>query len=123
MKVEITEKGVHDQTGAEIAKGTQITLEGDVLPGWLVGKAQVVAASAKAKTAVTNPKKGAIKDPAPSAAERQAIMKEAAAHLTEEEFIEGGFPEVNALNKHLPEGTESFTADERDQLWPGIAEA
>jgi hypothetical protein len=59
MKIEITEKGVYDAKGERIPVGTEITVKGDEMPGWLKKKARVVGAKPAKAVAVTNPKKGA----------------------------------------------------------------
>lgn len=60
MKIEIVEAGVFDGDGKEIAVGTVISIKGDDLPAWLVGKAHVVAASpAKGAALTVNPASGA----------------------------------------------------------------
>lgn len=64
MKVEITEKGVNGPDGKRLEVGDEIEVKGDAMPGWLVGKARPLR---KAKTAVTNPAKGAVKEDAPEA--------------------------------------------------------
>jgi len=63
MKFEITQKGVYDAKGNNIAVGEEVTVEGDTMPGWLVGKA-VRIKERKGKTAVTNPAKGAVQQDA-----------------------------------------------------------
>jgi len=63
MKFEITQKGVRDAKGEEIPAGKEIIVEGDTMPGWLVGKA-VPVKERKGKTAVTNPAKGAVQQSA-----------------------------------------------------------
>lgn len=118
MKVEITEKGAHGPDGKELKVGSEVNVKGDEMPGWLVGKAREVAGG---KVAVTNPKKNPVK-PQASGQERQALMKDAATVLKAEDFTEAGLPDVRALNAMLTKDAEPFTAEERDQLWPGIAD-
>jgi len=60
MKVTITESGVYDADGQRVPVGTEISVKGDAIPAWLVGKCQVVAVK---KTAVTNPAIGAVQQP------------------------------------------------------------
>ena len=60
MKVTITETGVYDPKGERIPVGTEISVKGDAIPDWLVGKCQAVAVK---KTAVTNPAIGAVQQP------------------------------------------------------------
>jgi hypothetical protein len=63
MKVKITETGVFDGEGEELEVGEIVSVDGDEMPGWLIGKASVldeVPAEAavkvkRGKTAVTNP--------------------------------------------------------------------
>lgn len=63
MKVKITETGVFDGEGEELEVGEIVSVEGDEMPGWLIGKASALdevpadtAVKAKrGKTAVTNP--------------------------------------------------------------------
>lgn len=57
MKVEITEKGVYDAKGKPIAVGTEITVKGDILPGFLIGKCRVIGEKAAKAQAITNPVK------------------------------------------------------------------
>lgn len=52
MKVKVTEKGVYDAKGERVPVGTVLSVKGDELPAYLVGKA--VADGAQA---VTNPAK------------------------------------------------------------------
>lgn len=58
MKLEITKKGYHDQSGKPVDVGTVITTKGDDIPAGLVNKCRVIAES-KGKTAVTNPAQNA----------------------------------------------------------------
>lgn len=51
MKAKVIRKGVHDQDGKPVQIGTEIEFNGDVLPGYLVGKAVSVDA-----VAIPNPK-------------------------------------------------------------------
>lgn len=60
MKVTITEAGVYDAKDQRIPVGTEISVNGDTIPAWLVGKC---LAFAKVKTAVTNPAVGAVQQP------------------------------------------------------------
>lgn len=117
MKVEITKQGVYDKAGKAIPVGAEIEVKGDVVPGWLVNKGRVIA-DKKGKTAVTNPATGAF---GPSAAERQARMEQLVEGLAETDFIKSGAPDVDALNAQLGDTEAKFTAEERDQLWAGIA--
>lgn len=55
MKFEITRKGVHDAKGEPIEPGTEITIKGDAVPGWLVNKGRVVKPAPTGKKAMTNP--------------------------------------------------------------------
>lgn len=55
MKVEITRRGVYDKKGKPIEIGKTITVEGDDMPAWLIGKAERVG---RRKTAVVNPAEG-----------------------------------------------------------------
>lgn len=60
MKLEITQLGVFDAEGAEIAVGTIISVDGDEAPGWLVGKSTVIGAKSDAAemiVAATTPTK------------------------------------------------------------------
>lgn len=117
MKIEITKTGVYDKDGKPVAVGTEVEVKGDVVPGWLINKGRVIAEK-KGKTAVTNPATGAF---GPSAAERQARMAQLVEGMGESDFIKSGAPDVDALNALLEEEEAKFTADERDQLWAGIA--
>lgn len=110
MKIEITRAGVFDQDGNEIEVGTELDINGDTVPAWLVNKGRVIA-EGKGKTAVTNT----------SGAERQARLKEIAMGLADGDFIASGAPDVGKVNELLNEGETAFTAAERDQVWPGIA--
>lgn len=120
MKYEVTEKGVNGPEG-RIEKGDTVEVEGD-LPGYLVGKCRPVGG----KTAVTNPAKDAVQQSMaePSAQERQQILGEISVNdLAGDDFNDEGVPDVRKVNENLPEGAKKFSAGERDQLWPGIAEA
>lgn len=75
MKAKVTEKGVYDKDGKPVPVGTTIKVNGDKLPGYLVGKAAEIgkpvsevadadadadategkSASGAGKTAVVNP--------------------------------------------------------------------
>lgn len=52
MKVEITQKGAHGPKG-EHKVGDTVTIDGDVIPGYLVGKCRPLG-----RVAVTNPASG-----------------------------------------------------------------
>ena len=54
MRLEITKKGFHDQSGKAVPVGTVINVKGDEVPAGLVNKCRVVAES-KGKIAITNP--------------------------------------------------------------------
>lgn len=122
MKVEITEKGVN-RNGVAIAKGRVIEIDGDRIPGSLVGKCRVIGDEPE-RVAVTNPADGAVQEPfEPSAQERQTLLGEAAKLLDDDQFSADGVPDVRAINALLDYGAKKFTASERDHLWPGIADA
>lgn len=53
MKIEITQTGVFNSDGTEIAVGEIIEHDGDDLPSWLIGKAAL--AGSKVRVAITNP--------------------------------------------------------------------
>lgn len=56
MKIKITKPGVFDGKGKQIETGTVIDLPGKDVPGWLVGKGEIVGNAAKADAVpVTNP--------------------------------------------------------------------
>lgn len=57
MKYEITKRGVYGADGVALEIGSEIEVKGDKVPGWLVNKAEPVKGG---KTAVTNPKDGAL---------------------------------------------------------------
>jgi hypothetical protein len=54
MKIEITECGVYDQEGKELEVGTELTIDGDEIPAWLVSKAVIVKEKPAKGTAVNN---------------------------------------------------------------------
>lgn len=117
MKVEITQPGARDAEGKAIPVGATVEIKGEKVPGYLVNKCRPLG-----KIAVTNPAENAI--PGASAQERQQILGEIAVNdLSDDDFGEDGIPDVRPINKHLPQGASRFTAAERDQIWPGIAEA
>ncbi len=118
MKFEITQKGVYDQKGKPIPVGTEIDVDGEKVPAWLVNKGSPM--KSKGKTAVTNPAKGALPQ---SGAERQELMKLASSVIEDSGFLSDGRPDVRAINAELTSEAEPFTAEERDQIWPGIADA
>jgi hypothetical protein len=68
MKIEITEKGVHNMNGERIAVGTVIEITGGKVPGHLVGKCVVM----REHVAVTNPAMGA----QPTTDDREALKTE-----------------------------------------------
>lgn len=111
MKLKVTEKGV-SQDGKDIDVGDVITIAGNDVPPSLVNKVAEVEGG------------GAVKDPNPSGAERQARMKVLVDGLDKDkDFIASGAPDVGALNALLNEGETQFTAAERDKLWLGIKPA
>jgi hypothetical protein len=55
MKIEITEKGVHDAKGKPIAVGTIIEVKGEAMPAWLLNKAVEVKGGKASKQIVVNP--------------------------------------------------------------------
>lgn len=59
MKYEVTHRGVYGADGNQIEIGTEIEVEGDTVPGYLIGKSAPVKGG---KVAVTNP----AKDPLPN---------------------------------------------------------
>lgn len=124
MKVRITEKGAHGANGERLSVGQEFEVKGDIMPGYLVGKAKVISKGRRA--AVTNPAQGAAQqatDPQPSAQERQHLLGEITANdLADDDFNGEGVPDVRKVNDHVPDGSERFSADERNQLWPGIAD-
>lgn len=115
MRLEITEKGVNGH-----AVGDIVEIDGDTIPGWLIGKCRRVD---EPRVAVTNPAEGAVTDPQPSAQERQTLLGEAAKVIEADDFLPDGRPDVRAINAWLTEEAKPFTAAERDALWPGIADA
>lgn len=116
MKVEITERGANG-----LAVGAIVEIEGETVPGWLIGKCRIVEDAPR--VAVTNPAEGAVIDPDPSAQERQTLLGEAAKIIAADAFTEDGRPDVRAINAELADEVKPFTAAERDALWPGIADA
>jgi hypothetical protein len=56
MKVKINQKGVFDANGKPVPVGKTLTVKGDKMPGYLVGKAVEVEAAPK-KEPVVNPAK------------------------------------------------------------------
>lgn len=119
MKIEITEKGVNHM-GERLKVGTTMEIMGDTLPKHMAGKARVL--EERRRVQVTNPAKGAVA-PGMSAQERQTLLGEAAKLLDDDDFSAAGMPDVRALNRELTDDAKPFTADERNQLWPGIADA
>ncbi|MCA0961157.1 hypothetical protein [Salipiger bermudensis] len=110
-KFEITKKGVEGRKVGDV-----VEFEGEKVPGFLLNKGRVLTE----RVAVTNPATGAVQD---SAQERQALLAEAAKVLDDEHFSAEGVPDVREINALLDEGVAKFSAAERDQLWPGIADA
>jgi hypothetical protein len=119
MKIEIIEKGVN-HGGKKLEVGATLEIAGDKLPGHMVGKARIMKDPQRVQ--VTNPAEGAI-GPGMSAQERQTLMGEAAKLLDDDDFNAAGMPDVRALNRELTDDVKPFTADERNQLWPGVASA
>lgn len=120
MRLEIMQKGAHGPDGP-LAVGDVLGLPGDQVPGWLAGKVRLLDDAPR--VAVTNPAEDPVVDPQLSAQERQAILGEVAARLNADDFGTNGVPDVRAINRALSDGVEKFSAGERDQLWPGIADA
>lgn len=111
----------------EVPVNEIIEIEGK-LPAFLIGKVRAEA------VAVTNPAEGALPGPealisasgstaGSSAAERQSILAEVAVTLDDSAFTANGSPATADINDMLVEGVPHFTAQERDSLWPGIADA
>jgi len=120
MRLQITQKGAHGPDGP-LAVGDVLDLPGDAIPAWLKGKARVLAD--EVRTAVTNPAASAVQEPQASGQDRQTVLGEIAVAIDAEGFGSDGVPDVRAINRALPESAAKFTAGERDQLWPGIADA
>lgn len=64
MKVKVTRRGVYDAKNERIEIGKVLTIKGDEVPGYLVGKCEVIE-EAKAKKAPA--KKAAVTNPAQDA--------------------------------------------------------
>lgn len=110
-KFEITRKGV---AGHQI--GDIVEFEGEEVPGYLVNKGHPLTE----RVAITNPAEDPVKE---TAQERQELLAEAAKVLDADQFGDDGKPDVRAINSLLEDGVAKFSAAERDQLWPGIADA
>ena len=144
MQYEITQPGVYDGEGKPVKVGTVFDIKGDAVPAWLVNKGRRLGGDTEGKTPITNPKKDARSAEAkakaeaeekvrleaeakakaantkPSAQERQQRLRELVGEMKPEAFTADGSPDVMVLNGMLNEGEIAFTAEERDQLWPGI---
>lgn len=121
MKIKITKPGIYGKNG-EIPVGEIIDVKDE--PTGIAGRYEVVSGDT---VAVTNPAEGAVGPGGPggsdmSADTRQAILKGAALQMDAEDFNDDGRPDVRALNAELAEDVKPFSAAERDQLWPSIAE-
>lgn len=116
MKLEITQPGARDAEGKEMPIGTEVNIEGDAIPGWLINKARPVG-----KVAITNPAKGAV--PIAPDQGRMVLLGEASKLIDEDAFMADGRPDVRAVNAVIGGGDAPFTAAERDALWPDVAEA
>jgi len=57
MKLEVTQKGVHDAKGQRVAVGDVIEVDGDTVPAWLVNKVRP-AGETSGKKLVVNPAEG-----------------------------------------------------------------
>lgn len=122
MKVEITETGANGPQGPHQV-GEIVDLGEGQIPSYLVGKCRAIGTE---RTAVTNPAEGAVQqtvEPVQSAQERQQLLGEAAKVIEAESFLNDGRPDVRAINDLLDQGVKHFDAAERDQLWPGVADA
>lgn len=121
MKLEITQKGAHGPDGKEHAVGDVVKIEGDAVPGYLVGKARKIIDGAP-KAAITNPANDQVQqvtvDP-----DRAALMGEACKVIDANRFTKEGVPDVRAINAQLAEGVPEFTAAERDAIWPDLKDA
>ncbi|QBX34597.1 hypothetical protein E4191_07640 [Paracoccus liaowanqingii] len=120
MKIEITKRGVYDGEGKQIPVGTQVTVKGDTVPGYLLNKGRVIGET-EGKTPVTNPAQDA--QASQSGPDRQELLKMAATVIDPAGFLADGRPDVRAINAELIDDAAPFTAEERDTLWPGIAAA
>ncbi|MAN46758.1 MAG: hypothetical protein CMF04_11255 [Hyphomonas sp.] len=146
MQYEITQPGVYDSKGKPVKVGTVFDIKGDTVPAWLVNKGRRLGGDTEGKTPITNPKKDArsaeakakaeaeekarleaeaeakakAENTKPSAQERQQRLRELVGEMKPEAFTADGSPDVKVLNGMLKDGEMAFTAEERDQLWPGI---
>lgn len=71
MKIEITQKGAFGRKGdreVEHEVGEIVTVKGDEIPSYLIGKARPIG-----KVAVTNPKEGAVPGGGEKSPEREAL--------------------------------------------------
>ena len=73
MKIEVIEKGVFDENGAELEVGAVIEVSGQDMPRHLVSKARIADGE---RVAITNPAQDAIAEPVDDEAEIEALRAE-----------------------------------------------
>lgn len=123
MKIKITERGAHGPKDFvfEVGKVYELPKDMTAIPSYLVGKCIVIGNDAPAQVAAQDTGKAAINNPQLSEDElaRQTRLVEISKALdADKHFTKQGLPDVAAVNALLDEGEGTFTAEERNKLWP-----
>ncbi|MFG6566682.1 hypothetical protein [Sulfitobacter sp. 1A13679] len=105
-RIRITKGGLFGNTG-ELPIGEEFTLEGKPPAGW-AGRYEMVSQTDDKEPVTAN---GDMSD------DRKAVILEAIGGLDpEKDYTKGGKPDVDAINALMPEGAETVTAAERDEV-------
>ncbi len=113
MKIKVIKAGIYGADGA-VPIGTVFDIKGSKMPKGWEGLCQAVDdAPAEGATPLTNPASGDV---------RTKLLSLAATEIDEKDFLADGRPDVRALNDELRDDVQKFTAEERDSLWPLVAE-
>lgn len=105
-RIRITKGGLFGNTG-ELPIGQEFTLEGKPPAGW-AGRYEMISQTDDKEPVTAN--SGLSED-------RKAEIFEAIGGLDrEKDYTKGGKPDVDAINALMPEGSETVTAAERDEV-------
>lgn len=108
-RIRITKRGLFGNTG-ELQIGEEFTLKGKPPAGW-AGRYEMVAQ--------TDDKEPVTADADMSEDRKTAILEAIGGLDREKDYTKGGKPDVDAINALMPEGSETITAAERDELVKG----
>ena len=109
-RIRITKGGLFGNTG-EFPIGKEFTLEGKPPAGW-AGRYEMVSQ--------TDDKEPVSANAGGMSEDRKTAILEAIGGLDpERDYTKGGKPDVDAINALMPEGSETVTAAERDEVVKG----